>query len=182
MAKDLKLIKPRENPEVFIAPVFVFGMLSGLERKGMNVDGYLHQVGVDPTALRTPGNQGVTSMQYVTLFYALMNDLKDECPGLFSRPFKLGSFALTAREGLSANDLRSALKRMSNALNLLQDLYVSDGLKSGRVMVKDEDVCLHCGLCAERCPTGAWDMRKSLIEITHAGPDCRDPRPAREAA
>lgn len=121
MAKDLKLIKPRENPEVFIAPVFVFGMLSGLERKGMNVDGYLHQVGVDPIALRTPGNQGVTSMQYVTLFYALMNDMKDECPGLFSRPFKLGSFALTAREGLSANDLRSALKRMSTALNLLQD-------------------------------------------------------------
>ncbi|HQX23656.1 MAG TPA: FAD-dependent oxidoreductase [Pseudomonadota bacterium] len=68
------------------------------------------------------------------------------------------------------------------ALNLLQDLYVSDGLKSGRVMVKDEDVCLHCGLCAERCPTGAWDMRKSLIEITHAGPGCRDPKPAREAA
>ncbi|HMM57814.1 MAG TPA: FAD-dependent oxidoreductase, partial [Rudaea sp.] len=46
------------------------------------------------------------------------------------------------------------------ALNLTQDLYVSDSLKTGRVMVKDEDVCLHCGLCAERCPTGAWDMRK----------------------
>ena len=77
-------------------------------------------------------------------------------------------------------DLRTRLT--APALNLLQDLYVSDGLKSGRVMVKDEDVCLHCGLCAERCPTGAWDMRKSLIEITHAGPGCRDPKPAREAA
>ena len=41
-----------------------------------------------------------------------------------------------------------------------QDLYVADGLKTGRVMAKDEDVCLHCGLCAERCPTGAWDMKK----------------------
>ena len=37
-------------------------------------------------------------------------------------------------------------------------------------MVKDEDVCLHCGLCAERCPTGAWDMQKFLLEMTHAGP------------
>ena len=43
-------------------------------------------------------------------------------------------------------------------------------LKTGRVMVKDEDVCLHCGLCAERCPTGAWDMQKFLLEMTQAGP------------
>jgi formate hydrogenlyase subunit 6/NADH:ubiquinone oxidoreductase subunit I len=41
-------------------------------------------------------------------------------------------------------------------------------------MVKDEDVCLHCSLCAERCPTGAWDMQKSLLELTRAGPGCRD--------
>lgn len=54
------------------------------------------------------------------------------------------------------------------ARNADQDLYVSDDLKTGRVMVKDEDVCLHCGLCAERCPTGAWDMRKSLIQMIHA--------------
>jgi len=40
-------------------------------------------------------------------------------------------------------------------------------------MVKDEDVCLHCGLCAERCPTGAWDMQKFYLEMTHAGPGCR---------
>jgi len=46
------------------------------------------------------------------------------------------------------------------ARNLEQDLYVSDLLKTGRVMAKDEDVCLHCGLCAERCPTGAWDMQQ----------------------
>ena len=40
-------------------------------------------------------------------------------------------------------------------------------------MVKDEDVCLHCGLCAERCPTGAWDMQKFLLDMTHAGAACR---------
>jgi ferredoxin len=51
------------------------------------------------------------------------------------------------------------------AHNPTQDLYVEDGLKTGRVMVKDEDVCLHCGLCAERCPTGAWDMQRFLLDI-----------------
>jgi formate dehydrogenase beta subunit len=59
------------------------------------------------------------------------------------------------------------------AHNLTQDLYVVNELKTGRVMVKDEDVCLHCGLCAERCPTGAWDMQKTLIEMTQAGTACR---------
>ena len=59
------------------------------------------------------------------------------------------------------------------AENPSQDLYVGGALKTGRIMVKDEDVCLHCGLCAERCPTGAWDMRKFLLEMTHAGPGCR---------
>ena len=63
-------------------------------------------------------------------------------------------------------DLRQRLQ--APALNLTQDLYVSGTLPTGRVMVKDEDVCLHCGLCAERCPTGAWDMRKFLLEITQA--------------
>jgi NAD-dependent dihydropyrimidine dehydrogenase PreA subunit len=47
-------------------------------------------------------------------------------------------------------------------------------------MVKDEDVCLHCGLCAERCPTGAWDMKKYLIDMTHAGTSCQSK--ARSAA
>jgi len=58
------------------------------------------------------------------------------------------------------------------AANLAQDLYVSAGLKTGRIMVKDEDVCLHCGLCAERCPTGAWYMQKFLFDMTQAGPAC----------
>ncbi|KLN53150.1 FAD-dependent oxidoreductase [Variovorax paradoxus] len=65
------------------------------------------------------------------------------------------------------SELRARLK--APALNLAQDLYVSGGLKTGRVMVKDEDVCLHCGLCAERCPTGAWDMQKFLLKMTPAG-------------
>jgi NADPH-dependent glutamate synthase beta subunit-like oxidoreductase len=68
-------------------------------------------------------------------------------------------------------DLRQRLS--APARNPTQALYVSDGLKTGRVMVKDEDVCLHCGLCAERCPTGAWDMRKFLLEMTYAGAGCR---------
>ena len=71
------------------------------------------------------------------------------------------------------DELRRRLQ--APALNLTQDLYVSDTLKTGRVMVKDEDVCLHCGLCAERCPTGAWDMQKFLLDMTHAsgGHACR---------
>ena len=61
--------------------------------------------------------------------------------------------------------------------NADQALYVSGPLKTQRVMVKDEDVCLHCGLCAERCPTGAWDMQKFLLITTKAGPQCRDGTP-----
>jgi formate dehydrogenase (NADP+) beta subunit len=53
-----------------------------------------------------------------------------------------------------------------------QDLYVSGALKTGRVMVKDEDVCLHCGLCAERCPTGAWDMQRFLLDVAQAENAC----------
>ena len=57
------------------------------------------------------------------------------------------------------------------AVNHEQALYIADGLHTGRVMVKDEDVCLHCGLCAERCPTSAWDMQKYLYSVTKAGSD-----------
>ena len=55
------------------------------------------------------------------------------------------------------------------ALNGDQDLYVSEELPTSRVMVKDEDVCLHCGLCAERCPTNAWDMQRSVVHIPQLG-------------
>jgi len=71
--------------------------------------------------------------------------------------------------------LRSRLK--APATNASQALYVSSDLpQTGRVMVKDEDVCVHCGLCAERCPTAAWDMQKSTIRIPLAvdeGATCR---------
>ena len=63
-------------------------------------------------------------------------------------------------------DLRTRLN--APATNLTQDLYVSDVLPTQRLMIKDEDVCLHCGLCAERCPTAAWDMQKYLYNVTKA--------------
>ena len=70
------------------------------------------------------------------------------------------------------SDLRERLQ--APAHNKDQALYVSAELKTGHIMTKDEDVCLHCGLCAERCPTGAWDMQKFLLNTTQAGSSCRD--------
>jgi len=64
------------------------------------------------------------------------------------------------------------LHLMAPAHNVEQALYVSDALKTGRIMAKDEDVCLHCGLCAERCPTGAWDMQRFLIDVAQAEHAC----------
>lgn len=58
------------------------------------------------------------------------------------------------------------------AMNMKQDVYVSDVLKTGRIMAKDEDVCLHCGLCAERCPTAAWDMQKFFYNVTKTYSGC----------
>lgn len=69
------------------------------------------------------------------------------------------------------SDLRERLT--APALHPDQDLYVSTTLKTGRVMAKDEDLCLHCGLCAERCPTGAWDMQKFLLEAPKTEYACR---------
>ncbi len=68
-------------------------------------------------------------------------------------------------------ELRTRLR--APALLLDQAIYVSGELKTARIMAKDEDVCLHCGLCAERCPTGAWDMQKYLLDMTYAGSECR---------
>jgi formate dehydrogenase beta subunit len=78
---------------------------------------------------------------------------------------------ITFTENGEEAELRTRLS--APATNLTQDLYIGNSLKTGRIMVKDEDVCLHCGLCAERCPTGAWDMRKFLFDITQAGAQCR---------
>jgi len=74
---------------------------------------------------------------------------------------------ITFTQNGDESELRKRLT--APAKNNEQDLYVSGPVKTGRVMVKDEDVCLHCGLCAERCPTGAWDMRRFLFAESYAG-------------
>jgi formate dehydrogenase beta subunit len=74
------------------------------------------------------------------------------------------TFTLNGEE----DELRTRLSAPAHQLD--QDLYVSTNLPTGRVMIKDEDVCLHCGLCAERCPTAAWDMQKFLYNTAKAAP------------
>jgi ferredoxin len=78
---------------------------------------------------------------------------------------------ITFTQNGDEDDLRGRLT--APAPNKDQALYVSAALKTERVMVKDEDVCLHCGLCAERCPTGAWDMQKFFLNTAQAGAACR---------
>jgi len=78
---------------------------------------------------------------------------------------------ITFTENAPEEELRGEL--LAPASNVFQDLYVSAELNTKRVMVKDENVCLHCGLCAERCPTGAWDMQKFLLETAKAGHSCQ---------
>jgi ferredoxin len=77
---------------------------------------------------------------------------------------------ITFTQNGEESDLRGRLN--APAIDVTQALYVANDLKTGRVMVKDEDVCLHCGLCAERCPTGAWDMQKFFLDMTLAGEGC----------
>jgi NADPH-dependent glutamate synthase beta subunit-like oxidoreductase/ferredoxin len=75
---------------------------------------------------------------------------------------------LTITKNEEEPELRKHL--MAPAQNLAQDLFASGPLpQTGRVMVKDEDLCVHCGLCAERCPTAAWDMAKFVLEKPYAG-------------
>jgi formate dehydrogenase beta subunit len=85
---------------------------------------------------------------------------------------------LTITHNGAEADLRARLR--APALEPTQLLYVSTSLpQTGRVMVKDENLCVHCGLCAERCPTAAWDMQKSTIHWPQAadgGPSCRAPK------
>jgi formate dehydrogenase beta subunit len=88
---------------------------------------------------------------------------------------------LTITKDGDETDLRSRLS--APAVNLSQEIYVSEALpQTKRVMVKDEDVCLHCGLCAERCPTAAWDMRKFELAIPYAFAETEDRRPKTETA
>jgi NADPH-dependent glutamate synthase beta subunit-like oxidoreductase/ferredoxin len=85
---------------------------------------------------------------------------------------------LTITHNGEEDELRTRLS--APAQNRSQALYVSEGLPhTGRVMVKDEDICVHCSLCAERCPTGAWDMQKSTILIPYAGDEAPQPVPQR---
>ncbi len=84
---------------------------------------------------------------------------------------------LTITPNGTEEELRQRLS--APAKNLGQALYVSEGLpQTGRVMVKDEDICLHCSLCAERCPTGAWDMQKFTLKVPYAGREAVVPVPA----
>jgi ferredoxin len=84
---------------------------------------------------------------------------------------------LTITAGGEEAELRGRLTAPS--LHPEQPLYTSASLpQTGRVMVKDEDLCLHCGLCAERCPTSAWDMRLFELLIPYAGRDVDIVRPA----
>jgi NADPH-dependent glutamate synthase beta subunit-like oxidoreductase len=83
---------------------------------------------------------------------------------------------LTITNNGDEDDLRTRLK--APAENLDQPLFVSEDLpQTGRVMVKDEDLCVHCSLCAERCPTGAWDMQKSKLLIPYASDEAAAGQP-----
>ncbi len=75
---------------------------------------------------------------------------------------------LTITKDGEEKDLRGRLS--APAINPKQDIFVSLSLpQTKRVMVKDEDLCVHCGLCAERCPTAAWDMQQFVLQIPYAG-------------
>ena len=78
---------------------------------------------------------------------------------------------ITFTQNGEEDDLRQRM--LAAAPNKDQDIYVSDVLKTGRIMAKNEDLCLHCGLCAERCPTAAWDMRKYLFNTAKAVHACQ---------
>ena len=83
---------------------------------------------------------------------------------------------LTITENGDENELRVRLS--APAENTEQDLYISEELPhTSRVMVKDEDLCVHCSLCAERCPTGAWDMQKSTILLPYAKDEAESGKP-----
>ncbi len=130
------------------------------------------ELGFDP-ALAWKEAQRCLNCDVQTVFAPKLCIECDACVDIC--PVDCITFTMNGEEG----ELRARLN--APAANVDQPLYVSTRLKTERVMVKDEDVCLHCGLCAERCPTGAWDMQKFLLETAEAGPRCR-PSGARKVA
>jgi AraC-like DNA-binding protein len=112
-------VRPMAEP--LLPASFVRGMLAALQAQGKDIAPYLARAGIAAGVLAQPDHPGVTTGQYIALFYAVSQALQDEGLGMFSRPFKPGSFALVARVGMSAPDLRGALKRMASTANLLQD-------------------------------------------------------------
>ena len=124
------------------------------------------ELGFDP-ALAWKEAQRCLNCDVQTVFAPKLCIECDACVDIC--PVDCITFTADGEEG----ELRARLNAPSH--NLEQALYVSPALKTGRIMAKDEDVCLHCGLCAERCPTGAWDMQKFLLETAQAGPRCRQP-------
>ena len=131
------------------------------------------ELGFDP-ALAWKEAQRCLNCDVQTVFAAKLCIECDACVDIC--PMDCITFTADGEEG----ELRARLN--APATNPAQPIYAAGGLRTGRIMAKDEDVCLHCGLCAERCPTGAWDMQKFLLEMTHAGPDCRRPSTARKVA
>jgi NAD-dependent dihydropyrimidine dehydrogenase PreA subunit len=91
------------------------------------------------------------------------------------------SFQLPASSSsqLDGDEAEVRTRLTAPAINPDQALFASGPLKqTGRLMLKDENVCVHCGLCAERCPTYAWDMRKFTVLIPHAGEQVAEPAAA----
>ena len=122
------------------------------------------ELGFDP-ALAVAEAQRCLNCDVQTVFSAPACIECDACVDIC--PLDCISFVPNAAE----EELRLSLS--APAVSLSQAIYVSEPVKTGRVMAKDEDLCLHCGLCAERCPTGAWDMQKFTLEMAQAGHPCR---------
>ncbi len=127
------------------------------------------ELGFDPE-LAWKEAQRCLNCDVQTVFAAKLCIECDACVDIC--PMDCITFTRDGEEG----ELRARLN--APALDPEQAIYVQAGLRTGRVMAKDEDVCLHCGLCAERCPTGAWDMQKFLLDMAQAGPGCRKHVPA----
>lgn len=109
-----------EKPPLTVGVDFVRGMLSGLQAKGIDCDGWLREAGIEP-ALLADGAARVTLRQYADLLRVLIERRDDETLGLLSRPTKRGAFALQVRSALGAPNLGSAIRRVVHVFHLLVD-------------------------------------------------------------